>query len=251
MRTGQTANWLRWNDAFPSGDSVGGTVALADRLLRLSTQVADRQTFLASALAEVATEFAAQWAAVRQRTPEWKTVGAWGRPAAEPISDSFLNEAQDRDAAGYLPPAGAAGVGALVVPLGPEGAGLLVLCGRTVAGDALPHLLAVARAIGHGLAVLKARSDQTERAERLKATLDIAGQFARTRETKPLLELIAAEACRLLGATTMVHMAVADGAGGLLHVHARLLPGVALSRGQRVAVAMDPDRAFVFPVAST
>ena len=58
------------------------------------------------------------------------------------------------------------------------------------------------------------------------------------------------EAYRLLGATTMVHLAVADGAGGLLHVHARLLPGVALSRGQRVAVAMDPDRAFVFPVAS-
>ncbi len=55
------------------------------------------------------------------------------------------------------------------------------------------------------------------------------------------------EACRLLGATTLVHLAVADGAGGLLHLHARLPPGTWLSRGERVAVAMDPERAFVFP----
>jgi iron(III) transport system ATP-binding protein len=55
------------------------------------------------------------------------------------------------------------------------------------------------------------------------------------------------EACRLLGATTLVHLAVADGAGGVLHLHARLPPGIALERGQRVTVAMDPERAFVFP----
>ncbi|MDO9708663.1 ABC transporter ATP-binding protein [Paracraurococcus lichenis] len=58
------------------------------------------------------------------------------------------------------------------------------------------------------------------------------------------------EACRLLGATTLVHLAVADGAGGLLHLHARLPPGIRLSRGQRVTVAMDPERAFVFPPAA-
>jgi len=56
------------------------------------------------------------------------------------------------------------------------------------------------------------------------------------------------EACRLLGATTLVHVAVADGQGGLLHLHARLPPGIWLNRGDRVSVAMDPDRAFVFPV---
>ncbi|MBK1661581.1 ABC transporter ATP-binding protein [Paracraurococcus ruber] len=55
------------------------------------------------------------------------------------------------------------------------------------------------------------------------------------------------EACRLLGATTLVHLAVADGAGGLLHLHARLPPGIRLARGQQVTVAMDPERAFVFP----
>ncbi|MGX9962702.1 ABC transporter ATP-binding protein [Roseomonas sp. F4] len=55
------------------------------------------------------------------------------------------------------------------------------------------------------------------------------------------------EACRLLGATTLVHLAVADGQGGLLHLHARLPPGIWLSRGDRVSIAMDPERAFVFP----
>ncbi|MGC1273427.1 MAG: sigma-54-dependent Fis family transcriptional regulator, partial [Planctomycetaceae bacterium] len=50
----------------------------------------------------------------------------------------------------------------------------------------------------HGLTILQGHSDLLARAERLRATLDIAGQFARTRETQPLLELIAAEACRLL-----------------------------------------------------
>ena len=54
------------------------------------------------------------------------------------------------------------------------------------------------------------------------------------------------EACRLLGATTLVHLAVPDGAGGMLHLHARLPPGAVLSRGQQVGVAMDPARAFVF-----
>jgi iron(III) transport system ATP-binding protein len=54
------------------------------------------------------------------------------------------------------------------------------------------------------------------------------------------------EACRLLGATTLVHLAVPDGTGGMQHLHARLPPGAVLSRGQQVGVAMDPARAFVF-----
>ena len=55
------------------------------------------------------------------------------------------------------------------------------------------------------------------------------------------------EACRLLGATTLVHLAVPDGGGGLLHLHARLPPGTILTRGDQVGVRMDPERAFVFP----
>ena len=57
------------------------------------------------------------------------------------------------------------------------------------------------------------------------------------------------EACRLMGATTMAHMALPDGQGQLLHVHARLPPGVVLRRGEAVCLAADPERAFAFPVS--
>ncbi len=63
-------------------------------------------------------------------------------------------------------------------------------------------------------------------------------------EAAPVAEV---EACRLLGATTLVHLALPDGSGGLLHLHARLPPGRRLARGERVTVTLDPERAFVFP----
>jgi len=56
------------------------------------------------------------------------------------------------------------------------------------------------------------------------------------------------EACRLLGATTMAHLALPDGDGQVLHVHARLPPGVALRRGEAVSLRADPERAFAFPL---
>jgi iron(III) transport system ATP-binding protein len=59
------------------------------------------------------------------------------------------------------------------------------------------------------------------------------------------------EASRLLGATTLVHLAVPDGAGGVLHLHARVPPGEDLLRGQRVGIAIDPERAFVFPAGAS
>ena len=60
----------------------------------------------------------------------------------------------------------------------------------------------------------------------------------------PVVEV---EAFRLLGSTTLAHLALPDGTGGLLHLHARLPPGRRLRRGERIAVSLDPERAFVFP----
>ena len=55
------------------------------------------------------------------------------------------------------------------------------------------------------------------------------------------------EAARLLGRTTLVHLSIADVGGGRLHVHARV-PGAFLpGPGERVAVTLNPDLAFVFP----
>ncbi|WP_431284313.1 ABC transporter ATP-binding protein [Humitalea sp. 24SJ18S-53] len=63
-------------------------------------------------------------------------------------------------------------------------------------------------------------------------------------ETGVLAEV---DACRMLGATTLVHLTVVDGAGGVHHVHARLPAGTVLPRGARVHLSADPDRAFAFP----
>ena len=54
------------------------------------------------------------------------------------------------------------------------------------------------------------------------------------------------EASRMLGAVTMVHLRVADGSGAALHVHARLPPGGAVGRGDRVGVSLDSERAHAF-----
>ncbi|MCS6891598.1 MAG: ABC transporter ATP-binding protein [Rhodovarius sp.] len=57
------------------------------------------------------------------------------------------------------------------------------------------------------------------------------------------------EACRLLGSTTMAHMALEDASGEVLHIHVRLPPGIRLRRGDQVCLGVDPERAFVFPAA--
>ncbi len=59
------------------------------------------------------------------------------------------------------------------------------------------------------------------------------------------------EAARLLGRTSLVHLSVDDGAGGDLHLHARM-PGQFLPGEQsHVTIALDPSQAFVFPAGDT
>ena len=59
------------------------------------------------------------------------------------------------------------------------------------------------------------------------------------------------EAARLLGRTSLVHLSVDDGAGGDLHLHARM-PGQFLPAEQsHVTIALDPAQAFVFPSGDT
>ena len=55
------------------------------------------------------------------------------------------------------------------------------------------------------------------------------------------------EASRLLGATTMAHLALTALSGEVLHLHARLPPGTGLKRDDVVGLIADPERAFVFP----
>src|SRR5262249_22066108 len=64
----------------------------------------------------------------------------------------------------------------------------------------LPRILVAARALGWGCDVTGRLDLARQRIERLRTTLKIASQLGSVRETKPLLEMIAAEAARLLDA---------------------------------------------------
>jgi Nif-specific regulatory protein len=75
---------------------------------------------------------------------------------------------------------------------------LLVVCGRGIGARSLPGVLAAARGLGWAIAATRRCEKLGRRVDRLRTTLRIASQLSSARETKPLLETIAAEAARLL-----------------------------------------------------
>jgi len=58
------------------------------------------------------------------------------------------------------------------------------------------------------------------------------------------------EDARLLGPSSIVRLALPGGAEGTLRLHARLPPGPRLRPGDRLGLALDPERAFVFSAGS-
>jgi iron(III) transport system ATP-binding protein len=55
------------------------------------------------------------------------------------------------------------------------------------------------------------------------------------------------EATRMLGAVTQLHLALPDGQGGILRLHARLHGGSAARSGEKVGLSIEPGRALLFP----
>jgi Nif-specific regulatory protein len=179
---------------------------LALRLLESAVGAESAASYLKQELPEIASEFAAQWIAVLQRGSDWGRLGEFGRQPIEALPLRFFTDALDRDAAGSVslePTTGnASGWIVCAAPLlkGGQAGGLLVLCGRGLSPKSLPALLTVSRALGWGLEVARRQDLSVERVERLRVTLKIASQLSSARETRPLLELIAQEAARLLDA---------------------------------------------------
>ena len=199
--------WHSWS-ALPwlgRGAGVGGEAQLALRLLDSAVDVESMAIYLKQELPEIASEFAVQWIGVLRRGTSWDRLGEFGRQPMESLPLKFFADALDRDAAGCLSleSGGTASpwtIGAAPLHKGDESSELLVLCGRGLSAKSLPALLTIGRALGWGLRVAR-RSDRARtQAERLRATLRIASQLSTARETRPLLELIAREAARLLDA---------------------------------------------------
>src|SRR5262245_28167692 len=135
-QTMSTPTWQIWG-ALPwlSRGSGGGLEAqLALRLLESAVVAESATSYLRQELAEIASEFSAQWIAVHQRSAEWERLGEFGRQPVESLPLRFFTEALDRDAAGSIslePTTGnASGWVVCAAPLlrGGQGGGLLALC---------------------------------------------------------------------------------------------------------------------------
>lgn len=198
--------WQKWSSVPWLARTAPGAadVQFCLRLVESAAAAENLVAFLRAELPEIASEFAAQWVGVVQRTLDWDRMGEFGRLPIARLPQNLLTEALDRDAAGWMSvDAGSNGGGwnFCAAPLkGGVNGELLVLCGRSLGQKSLPGVLAAAWALGWAVEVTARRETLVRRVDRLRTTLRIASQLSSARETKPLLELIASEAARLLDA---------------------------------------------------
>ncbi len=198
------ARWMNWAELpwLSRSEAGGGIVQLAERLLEESLEAASPTAWLNRRLPEVTTEFSAQWCAVYKRTPQWRGVAETGRRGFDEIPHRFLGEVLDRDAGAFNADVTAEGWKFLAAPLGSAHSttgDVLLMAGRNLSDGLLPAVVAIARVLGICLAIVERHAKGHERIQRLTSTLEVATSFSRTRESQPLLELVATAATRILG----------------------------------------------------
>jgi transcriptional regulator with GAF, ATPase, and Fis domain len=188
--------WMTWPQSpwmtrdFPHV----GVLQFGDRATDFVTRADSPAAYLERALPQTAAELGGEWAALARRDPRWEYIASSSEAADGTPPARELSECLDRDAAGFVagqPPL-------LLVPLPDLPGQVLVVGGRKLDSDDLPLVWALGRILSRSLQWLGLRSQQTERTERLRQTLQLAQRFARETETLPLLEMIADEATRLL-----------------------------------------------------
>jgi len=194
--------WMTWRELpwLSLSGGAGETIQLCDRLLHTAFSADDTRGYLRGALPEVATELSAQWAAVAVRTPSWTLPAECGRQSLDDVPYHCAADALDREAAGFWKLEHPASSSLIAVPLQTDAlpGAVLLLTGRNLSADALPQALAAARALAFGVSHANRQERHGRQVKRLRTTLDIASSIASVRETRPLLELIAEEATRLL-----------------------------------------------------
>jgi|SRR5579872_434439 len=199
--------WQSWSNLpwLARSSSGASELHLCLRLIESAAKADSLNGYLKQELPEIASEFAAQWVGVIRRARHWEKISEFGREPIGTLPQALLAEALDRDAGGCAA-VGADGNGAgwhfCAAPLhkGAESGELLALCGRGLSAKNLPAVVAAGRALGWGVEIARGRNVLKQKIERLRATLRIASQLSTVHETRPLLELIAAEAARLLEA---------------------------------------------------
>jgi Nif-specific regulatory protein len=195
--------WITWNELpWVARGDAGMAVQLCDRLMQAALNADSVNTFLHSALPELATEFPAQWVSIWKRTPQWELIAEHGRHTWSQLPTRFFDEVLEHEASGCLSAAADLddwSVIGLPLPSSSEGQPrILVLSGRRLASDELSIITGVGRVLGYGLSLNERMSQQVRRADKLRNTLAIAATFAGAPDTSTLLESIAQAATKLL-----------------------------------------------------
>ncbi|RPI90958.1 MAG: sigma-54-dependent Fis family transcriptional regulator [Planctomycetaceae bacterium] len=198
-------HWLAWEEipGFTRSSPAAADLQLAIRLLETALEAESIPNFLRDKLPEIASELAAPWTAVLQRTTEWVPLAEFGRrPLPGPFA-WFLHEVLERDAAGSVAVSSTAPSSSwtlLAAPLQRKAQlpRLLVAATRGEPLRPLSSLLLMARGLGFGLSIVGRQALALERSQKLHATLRIAAQLGSITETQSLLEKVAREAAPLL-----------------------------------------------------
>ena len=193
-----STRWLNWNEhpLLARSNPQFGLTQLCDRLAALSCSHSDFGKFASVGLPQIGTYFNVQWAGIVERTPPWRVISEHGIRSRSGLPVQLMDEALDRDAAGYADLQGEISV---AIPFAPGDHRVLCLSGGRMTESQLPELQLVGKIFAHAAGFLGTAEKLTRRLDRLRATLEIARTFASAREPQELLELIAHEATRLLG----------------------------------------------------
>ncbi len=190
--------WRKWSELpWLARTGTSPDLQLCVRLAETIAPAEGLSHYLVQQLPEIASEFAAQWAAVLYRDPQWIPHGEFGRRPIEELPLRFLEEALDKDSGGFT---SGAGWGLIASPTRQQSgrAELLVVCGRNLTAKSLDGAMAAAHTIGLAIDILKRQDSRQLRINRLKSILKITSQLGAAREAPPLLNIIAQEANRLL-----------------------------------------------------
>ncbi|MEZ6067684.1 MAG: sigma-54-dependent Fis family transcriptional regulator [Planctomycetaceae bacterium] len=190
-----TLEWshTRWVTDRP----IAGVARLLERVAQRAVGAAEPQEFLKQSLPELLVEFGGEYVAIVRKTPGWQIDIEAGREESfrQRLPTRMLEGVLDRSVGGRTLEGPDRW---LAVPMGIGESAVLVLAGERLDSERLGDALAVGRALGLMVSSVRRMVEQSERALRLRKTLELAKAFAGERETLPLLELMAQQATELL-----------------------------------------------------
>lgn len=197
-----TPHWLSWNEVarLMAADETGDSIQVGDHLLKLANESEESSAFLKAALPEICSCLSAQYAALYNRSPQWKPFFEFGRDLGIAAPVRQFEESLDQNAVSWAGIESADDWSSIIVPLGNTKGreAVLLLVGRSFEKQSHQKAVALGRLLEYCWSTCIERQQRREKAIRLQGILEVTSAFSTVHETEPLLNLIAEESTRLL-----------------------------------------------------